>query len=173
MRIPSLVAALSVILAAQVAAAEELRIAYVNMARALNDVEEGKAAKEGLKKDFEKKQKKLDAMQTELKKKKEDFDKQKSTMKPDSREQKQEELQKEFLELQQTYMNLQQELMGAESKATADIATKLRSVVNKIGDRDSLHLILDISDQVLYYKRHQDITDEIVKLYNQQYGKAK
>ena len=53
----------------------EPRVAYVNMARALNDVEEGKAAKAKLKKDFQGKQVQLDKMQTDLKKKKEQFEK--------------------------------------------------------------------------------------------------
>jgi outer membrane protein len=143
------------------------------MARALNDVADGKKAKEKLKAEFSSKQEKLDKMQKDLKGKKEAFDKQKTMMKPEVREQKEQELQKEFLELQQTYMTLQQELIGNESQMTQELSRKIRGVIAKIGDRDGYGMILDIGDGVLYYKRHQDITDEVVALYNQTHGASK
>lgn len=151
--------------------AEEHKIAYVNMASSLNSVEEGKAAKAKLKKEFDDKQSKLDTMQKDLKAKKDQFEARKGMMKPDARVEKQEELQREFLKLQQTYMELQQELMGNEARITQDIASKLRKIIEKIGDRDGYTLVLDIGDTVLYYKRHRDITDMVVKEYNEQYGK--
>src|SRR5262245_43109153 len=81
------------------ARADEPKIAYVDMQQVLNNVEEGRAAKDRLKKEFESKQKKLDALQNELKGKKDEFDKKAAMMKDDVRQQKQEELQKSFVEL--------------------------------------------------------------------------
>lgn len=153
------------------ASAEQIKVAYVNMARALNDVNDGKAAKNRLKKEFEAKQKKLDKMQKDLKAKKDAFESKKGMMKPDARAAQQEELQMEFMKLQQTYMQLQQELVQEESKVTQEIAGKLRNVIAKIGDRDAYHMVLDIGDTVLYYKRHRDITEQVVQEYNKQYGK--
>ncbi len=153
------------------AAAEDHKIGYVHMARALNEVGQGKTAKAKLKKDFEQKQIKLDKMQKDLKAKKDQFEARKGMMKPEARLEKKEELQTSFLKLQQTYMELQQELMGREAKITQEIAGKLRAVIAKIGDRDGYTLVLDIGDTVLYYKRHRDLTDLVVKEYNQQYGK--
>lgn len=160
-----------ILLTAFVAAAAEPKIAYVDMAKALNDVEDGKDAKARLKSDFDDKQKKLDKMQNELKTKKDEFESRSATMKPEVRQAKQEELQRQLYELQQTYMQLQKELIDRESKLTQDIAKKLRNVIEKIGDRDSYTYILDIGDTVLYYKRHMDITDDIVKEYNKLYSK--
>jgi outer membrane protein len=148
------------------AVAGNLKIAYVNMERVLNEVEEGKSAKSKLKRDFSGKQKKLDQLQKGLKRKKETFDKQQGMMNQKVRMQKQEELQKEFMRLQQTYMQLQQELMGREAELTQGIAKKIRSIVDKIGDREGYTMVLDIGETVLYYKRHQDITDEVVRDYN-------
>ena len=153
------------------ARADDLKIAYVNMAKALNDVEDGKAAKTKLKTEFDAKQKQLDKMQNELKAKKDEFEAQKGMMKPEARLAKQEDLQREFLKLQQTYMQLQQELMANETRLTNEIAGRLRDVIAKIGDRDAYTLVLDIGETVLYYKRHRDITAEVVKEYNNQYGK--
>ena len=149
------------------------KIAYVDMAQALNDVEDGKAAKARLKADFEGKQQRLDKMQTDLKAKKEEFDKKSSMMKPEIRQSSQEDLQRQFMELQQTYMKLQQELMDKEGQITQEIGRKIKTVIDKIGDRDGYTMILNIGDTVMYYKRHQDITQQVVLEYNKQYGGKK
>ncbi len=154
-----------------IANAADLKVAYVDMAQALNDVEDGKAAKAKLKADFDVKQKKLDELQQGFKAKQEDFEKKKAMMKDDARQAKREELEKDFVDIQQTYAKAQRELMDAEGKITQEIAQKLKTVIEKIGDRDGYQMILNISDTVLYYKRHQDITADVVKEYNRQYGK--
>ena len=156
-----------------VAQAEELKIGYVDMARALNEVEEGKAAKAKLKADFDGKQKKLDDMQNELKAAKDDFDKKAAMMKPEAKQAKQEELQRKFVDLQQTYMQLQKELMDKEGAVTQDITAKLRKTIARIGDREGFSIILDIGETVIYYKRHMELTDKVVKEYNEQYGAKK
>lgn len=148
-----------------------IKIGYVDLSRALNEVDDGKTAKNKLKTDFDAKQKKLDAMQLDLKKKKDDFDKRAAVMKPDTRAQKQEDLQREFYELQQIYMQLQRELVDSEQQITQEIGGKLKTIVESIGDRDGYSMILNISDTVIYYKRHQDITAEVVRDYNKRYGK--
>ena len=149
----------------------EIKIGYVDMGAALNQVDEGKSAKKKLKKDFEKKQKQLDQLQRDLKGKKDTFDKQQGMMKPAMRMKKQEELQKEFLKLQQTYMQLQQELVEREAEVTQRIGKKIRDIVEKIGDREGYALVLDIGDTVLYHKRHRNITAEVVRDYNKLHRK--
>jgi outer membrane protein len=159
--------------AAAAATTADIKIGYIDMGRALNEVEDGKSAKGRLQADFGEKQKKLDAMQTDLKAKKEEFDKKATMMEASVKAQKQEELQRKLIELQQTYMQLQKELVDKESQLTTEIAGKLRKVIDKLGDRDSYFMILDIGDNVLYYKRHLDVTEQVVQEYNRQYGGKK
>ena len=166
----SLVIIAPLLACAAVAQAQELKIGYVDMGRALNDVEDGKAAKARLKADFDDKQKKLDAMQADLKAKKDELDKKASMMKPDVKKAKEDEFQRNLMELQQTFMQLQKELMERESQLTQEIAGKLRTIITKVGDRDGYGMILDIGETVLYYKRHLDITLQVVQEYNRQYG---
>jgi outer membrane protein len=153
------------------AKADEPKIGYVDMARALHEVDDGKAAQAKLKGDFDQKQQKLDKMQSDLKAKKDEFEKRATMMKPDAKQAKQEELQREFMEVQKTYMQLQQELVESEGALTQEIGKKLRTVIEKLGDRDGYLVILNIGDTVLYSKRHMDVTDEIIKGYNKQFGK--
>jgi outer membrane protein len=145
------------------------KIGYVDMNSALNLIDEGKKEKDKLKKDFDAKQKKLDAMQEDLKKLKDDFDKQAAMLKEDARARKQQELQQKFMDLQQNYMAMQKDLTDREAKVRDTIFGKMRTIIEKIGDRDNYTLIMDRNEgNVLYFKRHMDITDEVVKTYNAQ-----
>jgi len=171
MKIAALVLSAFVLpLVPQVASAQTIKIGYVDMQAALNQIEEGKREKNKLKKDFDEKQKKLDAMQEDLKKLKEDFDKQQTVMKEDARLKRQTELQNKFMELQQHYMGMQKELNERQGEVTKEIFSKMKVIIEKIGDRDNYTVIFSRDDSnVLFYKRHQDITDEVVKQYNSQY----
>lgn len=168
-KLPVLALVASSLLAATASAAED-KVGYVDMARAFNELEDSKQAKDQLKKDFEGKQKQLDEAQNKLKAKKDEFDAKSAMMKPEVKQQKQDELQKDFAQLQQTYMGLQQDLSKREGALVQDITRKLRKVVEKLGDREAYAMILDIGDGVLYYKRHQDITDQVIREYNKEYG---
>jgi outer membrane protein len=157
--------------AAAAPAADAPKVGYVDMARALNDVEDGKSAKARLKAEVEGKQKKLDDMKTKLEAKKEDLTKRASMMKPEVRQQKEEELQRELMDAQRVYMQLRQEVTESETAIIEDIGKKLRAIIEKIGDRDGYLTILNTGDTVLYFKRHMDLTDDVIRAYNKQYGK--
>jgi outer membrane protein len=152
-------------------AAAAFKVGYVDMARSLNEVEDGKTAKAKLKSEFDQKQQKLDKMQTDLKNKKDEFDKRAAMMNTDAKQAKQEELQREYMEVQKVYMQLQQELVESEGQITQDIGHKLRGIIEKIGDRDGYQAILNLGEGVLYSKRHQDMTNDVIREYNKQYGK--
>lgn len=148
-------------------AAEGFKVGYMDMQKALNLLDEGKKEKAKLKKDFDVKQQKLDKMQDELKKLKEDFDKQAPMLKDDVRNKKQGELQQKFGELQQAYMEMQKDLSEREQAVTREIFSKMKVIVEKIGDRDNYSLILERNEaNVVYFKKASDITDEVVKTYN-------
>src|SRR5437660_1309530 len=76
------------------------KIAFVDLQRALEETNDGKAAKSRLKSDFDKKQQELDAKQEELKKMKEDFDKKSSLMKDDAKQKMQADMQQRLMQLQ-------------------------------------------------------------------------
>src|SRR6185369_6993677 len=73
--------------------AEELKLGYVDLQRALYETEDGRKAKATLKKVFEQKQKELDEQQENFKKKKEDFDKKRTLLSADKVHEKETELQ--------------------------------------------------------------------------------
>src|SRR3954452_17239787 len=75
------------------------KLAFVDLQRALEETNEGKAAKIRLKSDFDKKQKELDEKQEELKKMKDDFDKKSALMKEDAKQKMQQDMQQRLMQL--------------------------------------------------------------------------
>ena len=97
----------AVVLFSTVARAEAVKVGYVDMQRALLEVEEGKKAKAALEKMKKSRQGDLDARQTELRKMQKDLEAQKAFMKADVKQAKEREFGKKLQELQMTYAKLQ------------------------------------------------------------------
>lgn len=152
------------------AASAEVKIGYVDLQRALNEVEEGKNAKAKLKKEFDGRQGTLDVKQDELKKMKTEFDKQALVLAEDKKRAKQEELQQKFFELQGLYAKLQKELSGQEQELTQAIFQKMGAIISEIAERDGFTLVLEKNDGgVLYAPPASDLTNELIRRYNDKY----
>jgi outer membrane protein len=155
--------------AARAAQAED-RIAFVDLQRALEETNDGKAAKARLKSDFDKKQQELDAKQEELKKLKEAFDKKASLMKPEALQKEQADLQGRFMQLQDTFQRLQKDLAAKEQEATRGILGKLTLVVQKIAEREHFAMVLERSSSVVWGQPALDVTNEVIRTYNSAAG---
>ncbi len=142
------------------------KMAFVDLQRALEETNDGKAAKARLKSDFDQKQKELDAKQEELKKMKEDFDKKSALMKDDVKQKMQQDMQQRLMQLQETYARLQGDLQKREAEATRGILAKLASVVQKIAEREHFVMVLERSSSVVYGQPSLDITNEVIRDYN-------
>lgn len=159
-------------LGASSASAEELKVGFVDLQRALNEVEEGAAAKAKLKREFDKKQAELDGKQNELKALKEDLDARGLMMTAEAKQEKLAELQKKLMEVQQLYMSLQQDLSKKEAAVTSGIFAKMGTLLETMG-RDQAYTMIVEKSAVLYAKGHIDLTNELIRRYNQAYGKKK
>src|SRR6266404_3077232 len=101
--------------------AEEVKLGYVDLQRALNETEDGRKAKANLKKVFDQKQKELDEQQQELKKAIDDLDKKRTLLPADKVREKETELQGRMQKVEQTYLRHQQDLQAKEQEATGKI----------------------------------------------------
>jgi outer membrane protein len=155
-------------------ASAEQKIGYVDLQRALNEVDEGKAAKAQLKKDFDAKQKTLDERQDELKKLKADFDKQSVVMADQAKRDKQGELDRKYMETQQLYMQMQKELAEREQEVTKGIFEKMSKVIGEIAEAEGFTMIFDRTGSGLIYAPVSlDVTNELIRKYNARGGVAK
>jgi outer membrane protein len=174
MRILTFLATLAIAVAlAPTASAAELKIGYVDLQQALNEVDEGKAAKAQLKKDFDDKQKRLDREQSELKRMKEDLDKQAVVMADDARREKQGELDRKFMEVQGLFVQLQKELSEREREVTRGIFEKMTQIIREIAEADGFTLVFERTDAGLVYApKSLDLTSDLIRKYNARYKGA-
>ncbi len=147
--------------------AEEVKLGYVDLQRALNETEDGRKAKANLKKEFDQKQKELDEQQEALKKDIEDLDKKRMLMPADKVREKEAELQGRMQKVQQTYLRHQQDLSAKEQAATGKIFERMNKIIFKIAQAENFTMILDKQQSaVLYAKPHLDLTNDLIRRYN-------
>ena len=116
--------------------AEDIKLGYVDLPRALGETEDGRKAKANLKKVFDQKQKEIDEQQEDLKKSIEDLDKKRTLLPADKVREKETELQQRMQKVQQTYMRHQQDLSAKEQEATAKIFERMSKIITKIATDD-------------------------------------
>jgi len=147
--------------------AEDVKLGYVDLQRALNETDDGRKAKESLKKVFDQKQKELNEQQDALKKDIEDLDKKRTLLPADKLRDKEAELQGRLQKVQQTYVRHQQDLQTKEQEATAKIFERMNRIINKIAIAENFSMILDKNQSaVIYAKAHLDLTNELIRRYN-------
>lgn len=160
------------LLAFSVPSLAQEKIGVVDLQRALNEVDEGANAKKALKKEFDEKQRQLDAKQSELKKLKDELDAQGTLMKPETKQQKIAELQQKLGEVQNTYMTLQQDLTKREAEATQGIFQKMGVILQTMGAEQGFGAIVE-KTAVPYFRPSMDVTNELIRRYNDAYGSKK
>jgi outer membrane protein len=164
-RVTQILIATVFLLSTSAAFAEDMKLGYVDMQRALNETEDGRKAKDKLKKDFDQKQKELDEQQTQLKKDIEDLDKKRTLLPADKVREKEAELRSRLEKVQQTYMRHQQDLQGKEQKETAKIFERMTKIISEIAAAENFSMIVDKS-ALVFAKPHLDLTNELIRRYN-------
>ena len=149
------------------AEAQAVKIAVVDLQRAINETEDGRKSKDKLKKLFESRQQGLDKKQEELKKLKEEIEKQKDVLSRDALEAKVESYQKQIVELQQVYVEYQRELAEKEGELTKTIVERMEKILRRIGQTDGYALILERNEAgVIYVPSNYDLTEIFIQRYN-------
>jgi outer membrane protein len=150
----------------------EVKIAFVDMQRALLEVEDGKTAKGKLEKMKKERQENLDARQEELRALQKQFEAQKEFMKEDVRKQKEEEFRQKLGELQLTYAKLQKELAEEEAKLTKGIFTRMARILKSVGEAENFSMVFEKTESsILWAPQHLDLTNEVIRRYNAGEGK--
>ncbi|HEX7478615.1 MAG TPA: OmpH family outer membrane protein [Polyangiales bacterium] len=153
--------------------AQAMKLAVVDMQRAMNETEDGRKAKSNLKKVFEERQKTLDKQQNDLKAMKDNLEKQRDVLSRDVLAKKLEEYQKAFAELQQTYMEFQRELGSKEGELTKEIVERMQRIVRRMGQAEGYTLILERNEAgVVYVPTNYDLTDVLIQRYNAGEGRS-
>jgi len=161
--------AFTLAIAARAASAQTMKIGYVDVQRAIQEVEEGKAARARLQAELQQKRGDIDKKRAELEKMRQDYDKQAPVLSDEAKKKRQEELQKAFVDAQNSAGQMQEELSGKEQEAMQSISKRLLQVVAEVSDRENFTFVLDKA-ALLYAPAASDITNEVVRRYNERFG---
>ncbi|MDH5493589.1 MAG: OmpH family outer membrane protein, partial [Myxococcales bacterium] len=148
-----------------------MRVAVVDLQRAMSETTDGRRAKTKLKRLFKRRQQALDAKQTELKVLKEAIEKQGSVWSKKVKQQRIQEYQEAFVELQSTYVEYQRELAEEEGRLTKRILERMQDILRRIGQSEGYTLILEANEGgVIWVPTHLDLTDQVIQAYNTESG---
>ncbi len=150
-----------------IAAKGDFKVAVFNMQEAIQTVKEGKRARDTLKKDWEKQQKKLKGKETVIQKAMEAFKKQSLVMDDAARRKKEMEIRTQMAQLQQEGIKAQREFQKRDQDLSKPILTKLRGIVAEVSKKKGYAMVLDSNENsVLYFRKDLEITADVIKLYD-------
>ncbi|MFN3395217.1 MAG: OmpH family outer membrane protein [Thermodesulfovibrionales bacterium] len=154
--------------------AQEVKIGYVDLRLALNESEAGKKAKTELESMIKIKQAAIDEKGKAIDKLKGDLEKQASVLSEGARKSKEEEIERHIREYQRLVQDSQAEVKKKESELTGSILKELREIIDKIGKEENYTLILEnVEGLILYSKKDIDLTEKVIKTYNETKAKKK
>jgi len=142
-----------------------MRVAVVDVQRAMMQTEDGLRVQATLKKEFDKKQVELNKKQSDLQKQKEDIDKQAKVLSKDAYEKKLGDLQKQMMELQSLFVDYNKELEKQQKEKTEPIFEKIMAIVKRIATTENFDIVVD-KTTVAYVRTDLDLTDKAIQMYN-------
>lgn len=144
--------------------AEEMKLGFIDMQKAIQETAAGKKAKKDLEDEFNKKKKDLEKKEADLKKMNDDLEKKALVLTDEMKQKKAQELQQEMLKYREVVAKSQMEIQKKERDLTAPIVEKLRGIVDEIAKKEGFTMVLEKSEQsVLWAKKDLDLTDRVIK----------
>lgn len=148
--------------------AEPLKVASVDMQRALNFCEAGKEAKQLISQEVEKMQKSFVGKQKELEKLKEDLERRGSVLSEAVRREKEKDYQLKLRDLQRLQRDYEEDLRRKDQELTNRILKDLEGIIKKLGEEGKYTVIFEKNQPaIIYISRALDLTDEVIKISDQ------
>lgn len=148
----------------------DFKVGCVDLSKALNESNEGKKATKTLEELVAGKQAVLAEKEEEIKKLKEELEKQKQSpmFTADAMKDKEANLNKLVRDLQIKVNDYQEEVQKKEAEFRSEIIKGLRAVINGYGEKEGFTVIFESRESgMLYSQKNIDVTDEILKKYNE------
>ena len=143
----------------------DMRVAVVDVQRAVMQTEDGLRAQANLKKLFDSRQQELNRKQTDMQKQKDEIEKQSKVLSKEALAKRVDDWQKQMVELQQVFMEYNKELEKKQKELTDPIFERVLGAIKRIAGQDSLDLIVDRAT-VAFSRSDLDLTDRVIQLAN-------
>jgi outer membrane protein len=146
-------------------ASAQMKVAVVDLQRAVMQTEDGLRAQATLKKLFDSRQQELNKRQTDLQKQKDDIDKQAKVLSQTALQKKLDDWQKQMVELQTTFVEYNKELEKKQKELTDPIFERILGAIKRVAGTDGYDLIVDRAT-VAFSRGDLDLTDRIIQIAN-------
>ena len=147
-------------------AADSIKIGYVDMQKLIDQSDETKKVRSTLESLKASKEKELEKMVTTAKKLEEDLKKQINILSDDAKKTKVDELEKMDRDIRRFVSDSEAELTKKQREMENSILTELVGIIQKLGQEGDYTLILPAT-VILYSSKGIDITDTVMKKYNE------
>jgi outer membrane protein len=153
-------------------AADSVKFGSIDLQKVLNESEAGKKAKSELDALIKSKESTIEEKSKVIEKLKGELEKQTSVLSAEAKKKKEDELEKMLREYQRLVQDSQSEVKKKEGELTDTIIKEIREIIEKIGVEEGYTLIIE-KGLVLYSNKDIDITDMVMKKYNESKAKSK
>jgi len=155
------------LLASPLVYAAEVKIAYINVNRILNESKRGAKEGEAFKNKANELKKVVDKKQKELQTLKESIEKKAAMFSEQARREKEREYQQKVKELERLAQDSNAELRQMEKEMLDKLMVSLQVVVEKLGKEGNYTVILEeAGSSILYATTELDITEQVLKAFD-------
>jgi outer membrane protein len=158
-------------MAAATTARADVRLAYVDIQRALNDCRNGKSAKAEFRGRLERVQSQLQGEQSDVQRLKDELEKKGSLMQPDQRQSLEQQYTRKLRDFQDDYKNTRDTLQEKDNEITGAIVRDLATIVRQIGQKNGYTMVME-KGNLLWAVPSVDITDDVIRNYDATGAKA-
>jgi len=151
------------------AAPSGVRMGYIDVQRVLTRSAAGVAAREALEKDRATMQKEMDGKRVELEKIRDELEKRGPLMTGDARREKEEQLERKRRDATRLADDFQRELSRKEQQLGSKVLQDLVGLIERYGKQKGFQIIVEKRGAgVIYGAVELDITDDIIRAYDQE-----
>jgi outer membrane protein len=143
----------------------DLKLAYVDVQRALNECEAGKTAKAEFRVKVEGVERKLQEQQNEVGSLKDELEKKGMLMKPEQRQSLQDEYINKAKNFERNYKDSKDDLERKDQEMTGKIIHDLAEVIRDVGEKNGYTMVME-KGSILWGTPSVDITDQVIRTYN-------
>lgn len=154
-------------------AADPVKVGILDLQRCLQQSEAGKKASKGLQEKSDRIKKDLSAKRDDLKKMREEFAKKSNVLSLDAKRDKEKEMIRKEEDFRDLVREKEEEMQKEEYNAMQPLLNELFEVTSKLAKDESYTLILEAKSGVVYFSKPIEITDKVIKLFNEKKEKKK
>ena len=144
------------------------KVGYINLQRLVNESKMGKKAKANIEKLRQKKQAEIDSQLKEIQDLKALIEKNGDLMGEQSKTEKVEKLQRMYKNYKRMVADAKEELASEDSKLVSTILENADGVLKKVAKKEKYSIILKDPDAIGYLDPKVDITDAVIRAFNNQ-----